>query len=174
MKRDTGVSIWAVFSKYVAPGLRMAWLAAAPDVTAALAGARQDFAVSRVIARTIERYMAEGSLDAHLGLLRERYRAKRDIAVAALREHCQPWVTFRAPAGGFYLWLEIAPAVHWPTVRDNLAQRGIAVRPGDGILAEGDLRRFVRLSCIQVPDADIAPGIEALGQVLAAAAVGAQ
>jgi 2-aminoadipate transaminase len=168
---DAGVVVQSdSFSKYVAPGLRMAWLAASPGVAAALAASRQDFAVSRVIARTIERYMAEGSLDAHLDLLRDRYRAKRDVAVDALRAHCQPWVTFRVPDGGFYLWLEIHPSVHWPTVRAELARRGIAVRPGDGILAEDDPRRFVRLSCIQVPDADIAPGIAELGQVLATAA----
>jgi 2-aminoadipate transaminase len=156
------------FSKYVAPGLRMAWLAGSPRVVAALAAARQDFSVSRVIARTIERFMSDGSLDAHLAFLRDRYRAKRDVAVAALYEHCVPWVSFREPAGGFYLWLEIAPEVDWPAVRVELARRGIAVRPGDGMVAAGDPRRFVRLSCIQVPDADIAPGIAELGEVLAA------
>ncbi|HEX7094806.1 MAG TPA: PLP-dependent aminotransferase family protein [Acidimicrobiales bacterium] len=168
---DTGLVVQSdSFSKYVAPGLRMAWLASAHETIAALAGSRQDFAVSRVIARALDRYMARGELERHLDVLRARYRTKRDLAVAALREHCQPWVSFREPAGGFYLWLEIAPTVDWSWVRAELAQRGIAVRPGDGMVAEDDPRRFVRLSCIQVPDDDIAPGIAQIGEVLAASA----
>lgn len=171
---DAGLVIQSdSFSKSVAPGLRVAWLAGAPAMTSALARARQDFAVSRVVARALERYLASGELERHLGELRERYRVKRDLAVAALREHCRPWVSFRVPTGGFYLWLEIAPGIDWSVVRAELARRGIAVRPGDGIIADDDPRRFVRLSCIQVPDADILPGIAAIGETLAAAAAGA-
>jgi 2-aminoadipate transaminase len=154
------------FSKYIAPGLRMAWLAGAPQLLRPMAATRQDFAVSRLVARALEVYMAEGNLDAHLAELRIHYRAKRDRTVAALRAHCEPLVRFQVPSGGFFLWLELAPEVDWEHVRREVAARGVALRPGDGMLAEGDDRRFVRLSCIQVPVEDIEPGIRALGDAL--------
>jgi 2-aminoadipate transaminase len=130
---------------------------------------RQDFAVSRLVACALERFIAAGHLDEHLDLLRARYRVKRDLAVAALRAHCEPLVRFREPTGGFFLWVELSPEVDWDRVRGELSSRGIAVRPGDGMLADGDTRRFVRLSCIQVPDDDIEPGIAELGAALASA-----
>jgi 2-aminoadipate transaminase len=154
------------FSKYIAPGLRMAWLAGAPPLLRRLAATRQDFAVSRLVARALEHYMAEGHLDPHLAELRTHYRAKRDRTVAALRAHCEPLVRFQVPSGGFFLWLELAPEVDWERARREVAARGVALRPGDGMLADDDDRRFVRLSCIQVPTEDIETGIRALGDAL--------
>jgi DNA-binding transcriptional MocR family regulator len=154
------------FSKYVAPGLRMAWLAGHPAAVEAIVRVRQDFAVSQLLARTLEAYVAAGDLDEHLASLRERYRAKRDITSHALRTHAEPWVRFREPSGGFYFWLELDPRVDWERARAELADQGIAFRPADGYVAQHDARRFVRISPIQVPLDEIEPGIAALGAAL--------
>jgi 2-aminoadipate transaminase len=157
------------FSKYVAPGLRMAWLAGHPAAVEAVARVRQDFAVSQLLARTLEAYVAAGDLDVHLASLRERYRAKRDATAAALRAHAEPWVRFREPTGGFYFWLELDARVDWEAARTELATQGIAVRPADGYAGQDDARRFVRISPIQVPLEEIEPGIAALGVALRSA-----
>ncbi len=72
------------FSKYVAPGLRMAWLAGHPAAIDAVVKVRQDFAVSPLLARALERYLADGAFDRHVEQLRLRYRTKRDLTAAAL------------------------------------------------------------------------------------------
>jgi 2-aminoadipate transaminase len=154
------------FSKSIAPGLRMAWVAGAPETIAPLAHVRQDFAVSQLLARALERYLAGGHLDAHLDELRVVYRRKRDITAAALREHCSKWVRFAVPGGGFYFWLELADAVDWNHARELAAARGVACRPGDSVVDDDTGRRFLRLSPIQVPDADIEPGIVVLAGAL--------
>ncbi len=156
------------FSKYVAPGLRMAWLAGHPAAVEAVTRVRQDFAVSRLVARTLERYVDAGDLDAHLASLREHYRRKRDRTAAALRQHCGRWVRFAVPAGGFYFWVEIDPAVDWDAARAALAEQGIAFRPGDRFGDDPSAGRFVRLSPIQVPEDHIEPAIAAMGAALAA------
>ena len=156
------------FSKYVAPGLRMAWLAGHPAAIEAVTRVRQDFAVSRLVARTLERYVEGGDLDAHLEELRAHYARKRDLTVHALDAHCSPWVRFRPPAGGFYFWLEIDPRVDWDAARAELAAQGIAFRPGDRFSDAPDAGRHVRLSPIQVPEELIEPGIAALGAALTA------
>ena len=157
------------FSKSIVPGLRMAWVAGPPPLVDAIARTRQDFAVSQLIARALERYMERGDFGQHLVELRVAYKRKRDITAAALREHCAGWVRFQVPAGGFYFWLELADSVDWERARENLADRGIAYRPGDTFVGDESGRRFVRISPIQVADADIEPGLAALGEALAAA-----
>ena len=148
----------------------MAWVAGAPHELEPLGRVRQDFAVSQLLARALERYMIGGHLDAHLEELRGVYRRKRDITAAALAEHCSDGVRFRVPGGGFYFWLELLDAVDWDRARELAAARGIACRPGDSFVDDDSGRRFLRLSPIQVPDADIEPGIAALGAALAEAA----
>ncbi|MCD9625522.1 PLP-dependent aminotransferase family protein [Rhabdothermincola salaria] len=157
------------FSKYVAPGLRLAWVAGHPAAVEGVVRARQDFSVSALLARAIERFCRSGDFDRHIELLRARYRHKRDVTTAALREHCEPLVAFREPAGGFYFWLRVADDVDWLHARELAAADGVAVRPGDQFV-DGDAGpRFVRLSPIQVPDAEIEPGIALLGRALRAA-----
>jgi len=167
---DAGVVIQSdSFSKYVAPGLRMAWVAGHPAAIEGLVRVRQDFAVSALLARALERYCTSGAFDRHVDELRGRYRHKRDVTAAALREHCEPLVSFREPTGGFYFWLRIADEVDWPEARALAAAAGIAVRPGDRFADADGGAHHVRLSPIQVPDADIEPGIAALGRALRAA-----
>ena len=129
---DHGVVIQSdSFSKYVAPGLRMAWVAGHPTAIDGLVQVRQDFAVSALLARALERYCADGAFDRHVAELRERYRHKRDVTTAALREHCEPLVSFREPTGGFYFWLRISDEVDWAEARALAAEAGVAVRAGD-------------------------------------------
>jgi 2-aminoadipate transaminase len=158
------------FSKSIAPGLRMAWVAGTPRAVEPLTQVRQDFAVSQLLARALERYLAAGHLDTHLAELRDVYRHKRDITAAALRAHCSDWVRFAVPGGGFYFWLELADTVDWDRARVLAAERGVACRPGDTFVDDDRGRRFLRLSPIQVPDADIEPGIVALAGALRDAA----
>lgn len=157
------------FSKYVAPGLRLAWVAGHPAAVEGVVRARQDFSVSALLARAIERFCRSGAFDRHVELLRERYRRKRDLTTAALRRHCEPLVAFREPVGGFYFWLRVADDVDWAHARDLAAADGVAVRPGDQFTGGTDGPRFVRLSPIQVSDDEIEPGIAVLGRALRAA-----
>jgi 2-aminoadipate transaminase len=157
----------ATFSKYVAPGLRMAWLVGPEDLIATIAGRRQDVAVSQLTARVLEAYVRDGHLDEHLVDLRRLYRAKRDVAAAALEKHCAPWVRFVAPGGGFYFWLEIDERVDYEAALARAAALGVGFRPGTRFLNADTGTRHLRLSVAQLPEAEIEAGIALLGQALA-------
>jgi 2-aminoadipate transaminase len=156
------------FSKILAPGLRMGWIAGVPEVMAAVAVARQDLGVSQWLARALELYVADGKLDAHIEVLRAAYRRKRDIALSALQEHCSRWVRFRVPEGGIYFWLEMSDDVDWDRVRELVAQEGVACRPGERFAGDDSGRRFLRMAYLQVPEEEIPRGVAALGRALAA------
>lgn len=155
------------FSKLLAPGLRLGWLAGPPELVARIVGARRDFSVDRVSALAVARYLESGKLEPHVERLRAAYRSKRDVAVEALRRHCAPLVTFDIPAGGFYLWLLLDPAVDVEALGRRASAEGLGLRTGDVFGGAAYQVPALRLSVAQVPVPRIEPAIALLGRILA-------
>jgi 2-aminoadipate transaminase len=162
------------FSKVVAPALRLGWIAGSPELVAGLAAVRQDLGVSQWTCRVMTEYIARGLLDRHIERVNAVYRHKRDVAAAAVREHCSPWVSFDLPDGGFYLWLELSERVDWEKAGAAVEASGVACRPGERFMPHGDDSRpahqYLRLAFSHVGDAELKRGIEALGRAIASAA----
>ena len=132
-----------------------------------MAAVRQDLGVSQWLARALELYLRDGRLDPHLDGVRKVYTRKRDIALAALRAHCDPWVTYQVPGGGIYFWLELSDGVDWDQVRARAAEGGVACRPGERFTGDDSGRRFLRMAFLQVEEGEIERGIAVLGEALA-------
>ena len=158
------------FSKIVAPGLRLGWMAGEPKAIGALAAVRQDLGVGQWLARVMNEYLAEGLLEPHLERACAIYKSKAETAIRAVREHCGPFVTFQEPRGSFYLWLEIDDRVDWARAAKLAEQEGIFFRPGERFMGEPNGRQFLRLAYSHVSEQVIADGIAKLGAILRACA----
>jgi len=154
------------FSKIVAPGLRLGWIAGDPKAIGALAAVRQDLGVGQWLARVMAEYLTEGLLEPHLERANAIYKSKAETAVRAVREHCGRYVRFREPRGSFYLWLEIDDRVDWARAAKMAEREGIFFRPGERFMGEPDGRQFLRLSYSHVSESVIAEGIAKLGAIL--------
>jgi 2-aminoadipate transaminase len=157
------------FSKVCAPGIRLGWAAASEELIGAMAAVRQDLGVSQWTARAMAEYLRRGKLDPHIDKINAVYRSKRDVAAAAVREHCGEYVTFNVPDGGFYLWLEISDKVDWEKARDLAQQHGVAFRPGERFMGP-DMsevgKGYIRLAFCHVPENEIRRGIAVLGEAI--------
>jgi 2-aminoadipate transaminase len=157
------------FSKSIAPGLRLGWMAASEDLIQALGAVRQDLGVSQLTSRVMTEFVASGRFDEHIENANKVYRRKRDIAAAAVREHCAPYITFRMPMGGFYLWLEMDTSLDWEQVQVEAERKGVMFRPGERFMTKNEKQagsRFIRLAYSHVGDAELVRGIEALGEAI--------
>jgi L-glutamine---4-(methylsulfanyl)-2-oxobutanoate aminotransferase len=87
---------------------------------------------------------------AHVAERRERYRARRDVLLAALPG-------LREPEGSFYAWWKLPEGL---TAEEIVTRARVGVAPGIGFGSRG--AGHVRLS-LAVPDADVAEGAARLG-----------
>jgi 2-aminoadipate transaminase len=154
------------FSKVLATGLRVGWVVAAREAIDYLLRMRFDMGTSPWIQRLVAEYASRGLLDRHLPRMVELYRRKRDAMVAALEEHCPPYLSWRLPAGGFFLWLEMDRRVEPTALREAAAQEGVAYVSGDTFFADRSGSQFIRLAYSFVAEQEIGEAIRRLGRAL--------
>jgi len=104
LDREAPVIRLGSFSKTLAPGLRVGWANARPDLLERLAGMgmlESGGGVSYFAAHVVEQVLAASGYDEHVARLGEVYARRRDALAAALREHLPAGCRFALPAGGF-------------------------------------------------------------------------
>jgi len=135
------------FSKIIAPGLRAGWVQGRADYVEAIARVRYDMGVSPLLLRALAQYVGSGKLEAHLERMRPAYARKCEALSQSLEEHCAPYVRFRRPEGGFFLWVEcLGPSAK--AVRDAAAAEGVTFPAGSSFFVgrEADDTTHVRLA----------------------------
>lgn len=99
-------------SKILAPGLRLGFVVAPPDLVERLA--RERFIVDRqgdlVLEAAIAELMHDGVVDHHARRMRSVYRERRDALIGALERRLGASVQASVPAGGMALWVH-APGI---------------------------------------------------------------
>jgi 2-aminoadipate transaminase len=168
-----GVMRAGTFSKTIATGLRVGWITAQPEITRRLVFMRFDNGASPFLHRLVHHFVTSGAYEPHVASLRALYRERRDVSASALREFCEPYVTFRMPAGGFFHWLRLRPGLDAKAVAAAAAEHGVAVTPGTGYFASGGGEDRIRLVYSALPPEELREAIrrfgEALGDVAASA-----
>ncbi len=163
-----GVIQLGTFSKTVATGLRVAWVLAERFIVDALVHMRFDNGASPFLHRIVLRFLESGAYEPHVERLQSIYRERRDAAASALVEHAEPYARFRLPAGGFFLWLQLAEPLTADAVRAAATEREVAVTPGHTYFAEGGGERALRLVYSALPPDQLRDAIGRLGEAMAA------
>jgi 2-aminoadipate transaminase len=122
------------FSKLVAPGLRVGWVVAPPEILARLAQLKSDGGSSALNQRIILEYAKSGRLAGQIERARDTYRAHRDRMVTALRRDL-PGVALTVPAGGYYVWLTLPGGLDGDTLTSRAAAAGVSIVAGSQFYA---------------------------------------
>jgi 2-aminoadipate transaminase len=155
------------FSKIMAAGLRLGWLVAAPEYIGQFTncGAMQmGGGANPFVGHIVAEYCQAGHLEPHVAQLRQVYRRRRDVALAALERHMPPGVAWTHPCGGFFIWLTLPEGVSVEPLREVARQRRVLFVPGTSFFAAGGGERNLRLAFSFVPPDDIERGIQILAQ----------
>jgi 2-aminoadipate transaminase len=121
------------FSKVMAPGLRLGWIAAAPSIVDQIAIIKQrlDPHTPNLVQFAIARLMRQGTFDAHLRTIRAEHAKRCTQMIAAIQRHMPPGsIRFARPAGGLYLWCRLGAGLGATALHDRALANGVTFVPG--------------------------------------------
>ncbi len=158
----------STLSKTVAPGLRIAWLVAAPELLEQLTRIKQaaDLHTS-TLGQMVAHAVVEGDfLAEQLPRIRSYYHRQRDAMLAALDTHLPSSVHSTRPEGGMFLWLTLPAGSDGLELLQSAARRGVAYVPGAPFFADGSGLNTLRLSYSVASLEQVERGVATLGAVL--------
>jgi len=121
------------FSKTIAPGYRIGWMAMRREM---------QYALERKLAFTLSGpalpqvafadFLSSGGYDNHLRRLRRVFEDTIDQMLRAIDKSFPEGTKVTQPAGGFVLWLELPKSVDCRALFDKALDKGICFAPGQG------------------------------------------
>jgi 2-aminoadipate transaminase len=174
LQRDHGYTLGNViylstFSKLLAPGLRVAWIVAPPDVIARLSQLKQstDLHTSTFAQMVTYEVARDGFLDEHVKLIRSVYRERKDAMMKALTDYFPEEVTWTHPHGGLFLWATLPSGINTRKLLDEALRNDVAFVPGDPFFPDGDKGSHMRLNFSNATPEMIREGIRRLSIAVA-------
>ncbi|HEX2556469.1 MAG TPA: PLP-dependent aminotransferase family protein [Microvirga sp.] len=168
---DGPVVYMGTLSKEIAPGLRIGWVVAAPEMIRALAMAKQgsDMCTSGVTQRIALAALESGLVDRLQPLLVARYRERRDALCAALAEHLSESFTFETPVGGMFVWaVGRDPAFDTDRLLAAALEARVCISPSSVFDPSGAYRRAMRLNFTLNPPERLVEGVQRLAAAVEA------
>lgn len=164
---------WAVhlasLSKTLAPGLRIGWMIAAPEIVRRAVIAKQvsDLCTPPWIQLTAAQYLQAGRLAGQVATEVAFYRDKRDRLAAALHAAFGERIRFALPAGGMFLWAALDGVEDASTLLPHAIAEKVLFVPGTGFYAARRARAAIRLSFAGTDAAQVDEGVRRLARAAA-------
>jgi len=162
------------FSKILAPGFRVAWIAAPAALAAKLDDAKQaaDLCTGSLDQRMVFEAWKRGVLAARVPGLRAHYRHKKDTMERAMKASLGNLLTWREPRGGFFLWASLPEHLSGEALLAQATAERVVYVAGAAFFVDGSGQNTIRLS-FSAPTPDrIVEGIGRLARVIQRAAAG--
>lgn len=135
------------FSKTLAPGYRIGW------VLPGRFGERiqrtklmTTLSASVPVQAGLAHYLTHGGFDRHLRTLRQVMAQQQQQMLEAIARYFPPDYRVTRPAGGYFLWMELPPAVDALKLHQLALEQRISLAPGPLFSAKRDYQNFIRLN----------------------------
>ncbi len=130
MSECHGVISVGTFSKIIATGLRVGWIHGDPRVLDHVLRMRFDMGNSPLLHYMLADFMSSGELDRHIEAMRGLYRDKCRALANGLRTYCEPYITFKEPEGGFFMWVNLRDGLDPQSVQAAAVEEGLIAPAG--------------------------------------------
>lgn len=156
------------FSKIFAPGFRLGWALAHPDILDKIYVCKQSLDLCPPI---FDQYVAaeflrSGRLDANLSKTIALYRSKRDLLLSLLEEHMPENVCWTRPEGGLFLFLTMPEGFDAVSFYDVALDAGVAYVAGEFFHPDRSGKNTMRLNFSFMSPEKITEGVKLLAKLL--------
>ena len=156
------------FSKIFAPGFRLGWALAHPDILDKIYVCKQSLDLCPPI---FDQYVAaeflrSGRLDANLKKTIALYKSKRDLLLRLLEEHMPEGVRWTRPEGGLFLFLTMPEGFDAVKFYDKALDAGVAYVAGEFFHPDRSGKNTMRLNFSFMSPERITEGIKLLASLL--------
>ncbi len=159
----------STFSKTLAPGLRVGWMAGPQFLISRCVTAKQamDLCGPALTQAIVAALLARGTLLERLPTVVGLYRRKRDVMLDALAREMPDGVSWTRPEGGLFLWVRLPEGVDaGAMLKVALEEEAVAYVPGQPFHADGSGQNTLRLNFSYPSEAEIKDGIACLGRIV--------
>lgn len=158
----------STYSKTLAPGLRVAWLAASEPVIERLSLHKQVFDLNTnalgqwIVSEILQRDL----LDDHLATIRQSYQQKRDMMLQAIDRYWPTGARINSPGGGMHLWCRLPENMRARTLLREAAREKVTFVIGEPFHVDGGGQHYIRLSFASPAVPDIPEGMRRIGAAM--------
>ncbi|OYT29660.1 aminotransferase [Thermoplasmatales archaeon ex4572_165] len=166
---DEGRVIYmSTFSKILAPGFRLAWTVASPELTRKMIICKQalDLCTNTFTQYIVNEFLRQGSLDLHIMKICEMYKPKRDIMIKSIERYFPEGYTCNRPKGGMFTWVTFPDGIDTETMFLDAIKHKVAYVHGKAFYVDDGGARSLRLNFSYSSDDKIEEGIKRLGSVV--------
>lgn len=156
------------FSKIFAPGFRLGWIIANPEILDKICVCKQSLDLCPPV---FDQYLAveflsSGRLDANLKKSIALYRGKRDLMLGLLEENMPEGVKWTHPEGGLFLFLTMPEGFNSKDFYDTALRNGVAYVAGEFFDPLKQLHNTMRLNFSFMSEDKIKAGIPLLARLI--------
>lgn len=156
------------FSKIFAPGFRLGWAIAHPDILDKIYVCKQSLDLCPPV---FDQYVAaeflrSGSLDANLVKSIELYKGKRDLLLSLLERYMPQGVRWTHPEGGLFLFLTMPEGFDAVKFYDTALDAGVAYVAGEFFHPDGSGKNTMRMNFSFMSHGRIKEGVRLLAELL--------
>lgn len=165
--RSDAVILCSAFTKTVAPGMRIGWMAPGRHFKAAESLRMQAAATSPLLQQEVmAEFLCDGGYDHHLRRLRAALKTQAQQLSDAVTRCFPPGCKLSRPQGGLMLWAELPVQVDSRRLYDQARREHIGLAPGASFSCSQRYNHFIRLHHGEPWTDRLETNIKRLGQLV--------
>lgn len=156
------------FSKILAPGMRLGWVIAEPELLNKYNLVKQsaDLQSSTISQRDVHKFLSMFNIEEHIEKIKSVYSKRRDLMIETIEKEFPSNTKCTHPNGGLFAWVTFPENIDAAVLLKKALEQKVAFVPGEPFYPNGGNANHCRLNYSNMPEDRIVEGVKRLAKVL--------